>query len=572
VRRTIGLAAEVLALLRRHLDCETIKKSPVAPALLLAAVVLVQSASSSPAPPSTEALGRAYDLFLQGLVQEKNDELSGAIDSFRRAIALLPGDGVIHAQLAGLYARQNQIAEARKEALAAVAVDPGNREAHRLLGSIQAATVESGPPGANQALLAEAVDHFEQALAGDVRDPFVEIALSSLYVRQQSPEKAVAQLQKLLLARPAFPAALRLLVKAYQAMGQSAEVARTLATLGSAPPDAIESSVRRIEWLERSGRWADAARGWSDIVSRDSGSAIYRTRQAGALANSGNVGDARMVLRVETRDSPRNIAAWYLLSLIEGRAGNGPAAEEAAKQIAQIDPNDARGPLSLARARSGEGDHRGAVEALGPRVTAPTPDDLSSGLYAEMASELSSALGELGQQKRAIETLEGARKHAPDDEDLLFTLAAAYEQNRRYDHAERAFRELIGANATHAQALNYLGYMLADRGQKLPEALDLINRALAIDKDNPAYLDSLGWAYYKMGQFGSARAPLERAAQLLPKVSVIQDHLGDLYLQLKRYSDAVAAFERALAGDNDGIDSSAIAKKRDRARGLAGKS
>src|SRR5262245_53780757 len=114
--------------------------------------------------------------------------------------------------------------------------------------------------------------------------------------------------------------------------------------------------------------------------------------------------------------------------------------------------------------------------------------------------------------------------------------------------------------------------MLAERGRKLPEAVDLINRALALDKDNPAFLDSLGWAYFKMGQFDSARQPLERAATALPKASVIHEHLGDLYVQMKRYADAVAAFDRALAGDRDGIDSSSLTKKRDRARGLAGKS
>ena len=114
--------------------------------------------------------------------------------------------------------------------------------------------------------------------------------------------------------------------------------------------------------------------------------------------------------------------------------------------------------------------------------------------------------------------------------------------------------------------------MLADRGQKLPEALGFIKRALAIDEDNPAYLDSLGWVYYRMGEFDNARAPLERAARQLPKVSVINEHLGDLYLQLKRYADAATAFDRALSGDRDGIDAAALEKKRDRARVLAGQS
>jgi tetratricopeptide (TPR) repeat protein len=188
-----------------------------------------------------------------------------------------------------------------------------------------------------------------------------------------------------------------------------------------------------------------------------------------------------------------------------------------------------------------------------------------------MAGELSSAYTRLGDTGRAVEVYEAARKRMPDNQHVLFSLAAAYEGDRKYDRAERAFREIIQANESHAPALNYLGYMLADRGQKLTEAIGFIKRALAIDEDNPAYLDSLGWAYYRMGEFDNARAPLERAAKQLPRVSVINDHLGDLYLQLKRYAEAVAAYDRALSGDRDGIDAGAIEKKRDRARDLAGK-
>ena len=134
------------------------------------------------------------------------------------------------------------------------------------------------------------------------------------------------------------------------------------------------------------------------------------------------------------------------------------------------------------------------------------------------------------------------------------------------DEAERTFREILDADPSHAPSLNYLGYMLAERGRKLDEAVSFISRALEIDADNPAYLDSLGWAYYKQARYADALSPLERAASGLPGVSVIQEHLGDLYLQLKRYSDAAAAFDRALEGDRADIDEAAVRSKRDQAR------
>lgn len=536
------------------------------PAVLLVALLAMQGPAPTRLP--AEDLGRAYFLFLQGRSLEGADEIAAAIDSYRQAAVLLPGNPEIHAALANLYAGQGQLAEARREAVAALAADPDNRLAHKLLGELQADAIER-TTDADGAIVAEAIGHLERALAGGESDPAAELALSSLYLRHNQPQKSVAMLTDFLEEHPGYAPALRLLIRAYQATGDSAEATRTRLALARARPDPIEGGVAQISQLERSGRWAEAVAGWRAIISRDPGAAIYRPRLAGALANSGDLDGARQTLQLATREAPRDVSGWYFLSIVEGRAGNPSAAEDAATKILQIDPADARGPLALAAVRSDRQDYRGAVNALSSRVAAPTPDDLSSGSYVQLVGALTEAYTKMGQRKRAIEVLDGARKRQPENQGLLFSLAANYEQDRQFDLAERTFRDLIAANPKHAGALNYLGYMLAERGQKLLEAVALIQRALAIEKDNPSYLDSLGWAYFKLGQFDDAREPLERAAAAVPKSSVIHDHLGDLYVQLKRYDDAAAAFGRALDGDRDGIDAAAITKKRERARSLA---
>ena len=542
--------------------------------LFLTAVLGLQAAPS--ARPSAEDVGRAYYLFLQARIADGENDLSGAIDNYRQAIAILPDAASMRLDLAELYVRQNQMEDAEREVRAALAAEPGNRAGHRLLGGIQGAAIERRPPAlsgasGNDPLVIEAIGHLEQSLGGPGMDPPAEYLLNSLYIRQGLASRAVDRLSTLLKAEPGDPAALRLLVKAYEAEGKGVEAENTLATLADVRPDPIEARVRQIERLERAGRWGDAASAWSELIAIEPGCTIYRPRQAAALSNSGNVADARSVLGVATRETPKSSAAWYMLALVEGQAGNLAAADAAVARMGAIDPTDGRGPLAAARARSAAGDHRAGVEVLTPRFSRPQARDLTSGVYVEMAGELSSAYTRLGQTGRAVDVYEAARKQEPDNQQLLFSLAAAYEGDRKYDRAERAFREIIQANESHAPALNYLGYMLADRGQKLPEALAFIKRALAIDENNPAYLDSLGWAHYRMGAFEAALAPLENAARQLPKVSVINEHLGDLYVQLRRYQDAVAAFDRALSGDRDGIDATALQKKRDRARDLAGK-
>jgi tetratricopeptide (TPR) repeat protein len=108
--------------------------------------------------------------------------------------------------------------------------------------------------------------------------------------------------------------------------------------------------------------------------------------------------------------------------------------------------------------------------------------------------------------------------------------------------------------------------MLAEHGNSLDEAVSLIQRALKVEPNNPSYLDSLGWAYVRQGKLDLADPALTTAAEKLPKNSVIQDHLGDLRLKQNRRTDAIAAWQRALAGDMESLDRATLQKKIDAAR------
>jgi tetratricopeptide (TPR) repeat protein len=101
----------------------------------------------------------------------------------------------------------------------------------------------------------------------------------------------------------------------------------------------------------------------------------------------------------------------------------------------------------------------------------------------------------------------------------------------------------------HADAMNYLGYLDADAGVNLDEARALIERAVELDPTNGAYIDSLGWVYYKLGQVDEAIEYLERAAQLLDTDPVIFDHLGDAYVKRHELEKARHNWQRALELD-----------------------
>jgi predicted Zn-dependent protease len=167
-------------------------------------------------------------------------------------------------------------------------------------------------------------------------------------------------------------------------------------------------------------------------------------------------------------------------------------------------------------------------------------------------------------QKRtadAVRVLEQARKTFGDDHTLTMRMANAYEAAGQLDDAERELRTLVSADPLNADALNSLSYMFADRGLRLEEAIELAERAVKIEPENPAYLDTLGWALFKQGRVEEAAAPLGKAATSLTGNSVIQDHHGDVLSKRGRTVEAIAAWERALAGDGEQIDRAAIEKK-----------
>ena len=134
-----------------------------------------------------------------------------------------------------------------------------------------------------------------------------------------------------------------------------------------------------------------------------------------------------------------------------------------------------------------------------------------------------------------------------DDKDYaIFVQGSIYERQKKYDLAEESFHKVLADDPKNAMALNYLGYMLADRGNRLDEALGYIRRAVALDPQNGAYLDSLGWAYFKMGNYELAEENLHRASERISNDPTIHEHLGELYQKTGRLKLAATYWERAL--------------------------
>lgn len=175
-----------------------------------------------------------------------------------------------------------------------------------------------------------------------------------------------------------------------------------------------------------------------------------------------------------------------------------------------------------------------------------------------------------------MKTLDEAEKlsaNQADRQGVQFMRGALLEKMKDYDRAEAEFRRVLQNDPDNASALNYLGYMLAERNTRLDEAFKLISRALELDPQNGAYLDSLGWVYFRQNQLDKAEEKLRAALEKIGSDPTVHDHLGDVLLKQGKVKDAITQWqaslkevEKAPPADADSVDVAGINRKLEVAR------
>lgn len=146
---------------------------------------------------------------------------------------------------------------------------------------------------------------------------------------------------------------------------------------------------------------------------------------------------------------------------------------------------------------------------------------------------------------------------------LYFYRGICHEQSNDWAPAEADFRKALSLNGAQPQVLNYLGYGMVDRGENLDEALGMIQKAVAADPEQGYIIDSLAWAYFKLGRYADALEPMEKASLLEPVDPIVTDHLGDVYWMNDRKLEARFQWRRALSFDPTETDKTRILRKLD---------
>lgn len=467
--------------------------------LLVSFALLLMTASGAAAQPAQPG-GASTDpryYFLLGCYLENTGRIDDAIAAHKRAIELDPKSAEIRAELAGLYARQNNAHEAVKQADAALTLDAKNSDALRVLGMAYAEYAERNlplRPGDKPATYPQqAIAAFERARA-DGSDIGLDFVLGQLYLKAGEFAKAVPLLQRVADTQPGAIEPAVLLSTAQESAGQPDAAVATLEALLRENPGSYRAQIRIAEIREQQEQWSAAADAYGRAQAMNA-RAPLTSRRAVALLSAGRAAEARDVVQATLasgRPDAKEPVLLYLLAESQRVLKDLEAAQATAQKLLAANPADARGLHVMSLILQDKGDTKGA---------------------------------------------------------------------------ERTLRDILARDPLDANALNSLGYMFAERGEHLDEAISLLQRAVKIEPENPSYLDSLGWAYLQQGKVDLADRPLTEAADKLRKNSVVQDHLGDLRYKQQRYSEAVQAWERALAGDGQSIDRAKIEKKMREARG-----
>jgi tetratricopeptide (TPR) repeat protein len=281
-----------------------------------------------------------------------------------------------------------------------------------------------------------------------------------------------------------------------------------------------------------------------------------------AAALQGEAGDDQTLIyaRIAQFLRPDHAEAHLLTGSLLQAMRQYPLAIESYRMIPASSPAAVAAELGRAQALHADGRAEEAIAVLRalvaanadlPMVHVALGDALRrQQAYVEAAEAYSRAIALIGTPE-------------PRHWSLFYSRAIAWERAKAWDRAEPDFRQALALNPDQPDVLNYLGYSFLEHGRNIDEAMDLIERAVAIAPDSGHIVDSLAWGLFLLGRYDDAVEPMERASLLMPLDPIVTDHLGDVYWAVGRRTEARFQWRRALSFEPEDDLAARIRRKLD---------
>jgi len=523
-----------------------------------------------------------------------------AIDQYETIVKLDPDSVDDHLLLGRLYRLNNDLQKGEAELKTAIKLDPNSEEAVTTLAmlytdegdTVHALKVLSSiPDSARSAKLyaalgaayeqrkdyKSAIDAFRHAIVLD-RDNLDAIrGLAENLLNDGQLDTALEQYKVIADSNPEDAQTYVRIAEIYRRQAKYDLALENLKKAETLVPDTMDVPYSIASVYQAQGRYDDAIKLLQDLVKRTEKSeagasqadrnnrAIFIERLGMVYREQENYTAAVDTFRKMLTLGDENARSGYQEMIDTYReAKQWPQATAIAKEAVQKMPGDRdlRMVLDAQLADTGELDK--SVADIRSMLKGG-PEDRE--VYLRLGIIFTRA-------KRYDEGLEALAKAEqlstkPDEKGYVsFLRGDLYQREKMFDQAETEFKKVLATTAPtdpqSAATLNYLGYMNADRGVKLEESLNYIKQALTFEPNNGAYLDSLGWAYFKLGKFDQAEESLTKAESHMGTDPTVQEHLGDLYQKMGRLKLAAAHWDRAVQEWNKTVpaeqDSEAFAK------------
>jgi tetratricopeptide (TPR) repeat protein len=480
-----------------------------------------------------EALAKLY-----GVVQDHK----GAVGAWQRYLAVDPGSFDAHLQLGAQYLASGDSEHAAQALKEALELRPSSSPAYASLGDVYARAQQ-----ADQAIL-----HYRKALEIDPTSLPVHINLGEVLFRAERHKEAVAEADTVLAADPKNRYALDLKGRALRELKQYEAALETADRLLAVDP--LSGSYLKVTIAEARRDYATAAAVLEAILARagnpdaeDNGNRrrlflVHLGYAYEQLNRPADAADAFARAKAVGGEPDAALLGYEVEALLQAKnRDKALTAVRAARARFAEDPDLAALEATILRE---QGDERGALEIL-EKLRQKHPQD------AKVLADVADFYQKTKKYPEAEGILRKALEAEPKSLRLLFQLGAALERQKRRDDAEAVFREALKIQPDSAPVLNYLGYMNADRGVRLEEALALIEKAVAIDPENSAYQDSLGWALYRLNRLDQAEEHLRKALVAQATSAVILDHLADILKRRGAFQEAVVFWQKALQGEDE---------------------
>ena len=510
-----------------------------------------------------------------------------AIEQYEQIVKIEPDSVDDHLLLGRLYRLNNDLIKAEAELKIAVKLDPDSEEAITTLSLLysdegdttKALQVLSAVPdtGRSAKLYAalgatyeqrkeykNAIDAYKHAIQLD-RDNLDAIrGLAENLLNDGQVDAALDQFKVIADANPEDAQTYLRISEIYRRQGKYDEALDSLKKAEAMVPDSVEIPYNVAVVYEAQARYDEAAKILQDLLKKTekpessysqgdrNNRAIFIERLGMVYRDQENYPAAVEAFRKMIPLGDDNARTGYQDIIDTYReAKQWPEATAAAEEAVQKLPNDHELRMVLDAQLADTGDPEKPLADVRSMLKGK-PEDRD--VYLRL-SIMYTRLKRWSDAEEALNKAEQLSTKADDKEYVYFLRGSTFEREKKYDQAEAEFKKILAANPQSAATLNYLGYMNADRDVRLEESLNYIKTAVSLEPTNGAYLDSLGWAYYKLGKYDLAEETLNKASLRMGSDPTVQDHLGDLYQKTGRLKLAAAHWERAVEEWNKTIGS-----------------